>query len=432
MTRHILFVALCFCVLAIGCERKEPQVVISGPNPTGGPQTPADMIALGANDSGPFLRKEPVSFNEYLDFCKAINRLAEYTESGQLPLNGLGAEISLQLATWRMMRPATPTELEQAHDKIAASGTPLYLVQDWLPGSQGESDARAAREALMKDAALNGVRREIAALRATLSQRIDSAREACGEHWMQLKPALFSLAEEQKARDELSQTTSPILLRTVEGVTAARLRLRVAIQTAETDAVKTVAIKEYEDTLATTRKLLAANLTDLAAEQTTISARIRDVTTALERAGDIASNNAAAVQADLLARTLTPPPTRERAEADRTAINGAIATLADFKPAIGKLPSLDEIAAALAAVKAEIAKLRENPLADALAIKLQKQREMLTKPDASIQRQFDQQPLLLKDIATWAEAMAKRDVLTAKLKRLQAYLVDATPPAETP
>jgi len=430
MTRHAMFTAVCLCVLAIGCERKDPAVVIDGPDPTTKTGAPDGMIALGNDGAAPFLRKAPVTLDEYHEFCKATKILAAYSASGKQPITGLDAEMSRQLAAWRMTRPATPTELAQARAQIGDPATRLFLVQDWLPGTQGESDARAAKDTLMKNAALTGVRREITGLRATLSDRIEDTREACDDHWLKLKPALFSLVEEQKTRDELRQTTSEKLLRTVVGIGAARLRLRTAVLTSDTDAAKVKAIQEYEDTLAMTRKVLAANLTDLAAEQKIAGARIRDITTKLERAGGIAINGVAAVQADLLARTSTPAPTRERAEADRVALNEAIAALTDVEPAIGKLTSLDDIAKELTAVKAEIALLGEKTPADPLRSKLAKQLELLTKPDTSIQRQFDQEPLLLKDIDAWGDAMARQNVLAAKLKRLQGYLADATPPAE--
>jgi len=422
MTRHVMFIALCLCVLAVGCERKEPAIIINGPEPTTKSGAPAGMIALGADGSAPFLRKESVTPAEYAAFCKATNILPRDSAPSTWPKQ--------QLAAWLMMRPATPAELEQARAEIGDPTGRLFLVQDWLPGSQGERDARAAKDALTKDTGLNGINREIADLRATLSGRIEATREAWDEHWLQLKPAIFSLVEEQKARDELRQITAEKLLITVEDVREAQLLFRKDFLISDTDAAKTKAIKVYADTLAMTRKLLAANLTDLADEQIIISARIRDITTKLELAGDIAVNAAAAAQADVLARTLTPPPTRARAEADRAAVAEAIAALTDVKPAIGKLPSLDDIAKELAAVKAAIAVLGEKPPADPLGIKLAKQRELLTKPEASIPRQFAQEPLLLKDIDAWGEALARRDILAAKLKRLQGYLADATPPAD--
>jgi len=432
MTRHILFTALSLCVLAVGCERKEPSGVIDGPDSTARRQTPAGMMALGKNGAAPFLRRAPVALDEYHAFCKATNTDAVQNAVGKQPVTGLDAETAERLAVWRMARPATPTELAQAKAEIGEPAGRLFLVQAWLPGSQGENVALAAKDALLKDAALNVIRQEIADLRDKLDSLIPDVRDACAEHWRKLKPALFTLVDEQNARDELSQTTAAKLLGTLKDVTAARLRLRVDVQTAETDAARTKAIQDYADTLATTRKLLAGNLTDLADGQKTISAHIRDVTTRLERAADIAANQAVAVQADVFARTGTPAPTRKRAEADRADVKEAIAALTKFRPAVGKLPSLDTIARELIAVKAEIAQLRQKSPADPLGARLVEMRKMLTKPDETIQRQFDQEPLLLKDIDTWAIALAKRDVLAAKLKRLQAYLADATPPAEAP
>ena len=217
MLRKLLIVAALAAVVAVGCERKSTQPTTpSGEQPGQGqpqvqqpttPSAPEGMALIeGVGEGQVYIRTEPVTVVEYVEFFKATGRDVpqQYSGSGvdtDQPVTGLTLRQARQLATWKLGKLPTANEWRAAPDDVVSGSYPwrleqgedaprpgakVYIVKHYKPGSSGEQQAKDRRDEMMNQM-LSSARADVQEARQNLQGRLGDLRSKWQTGWKKYK-----------------------------------------------------------------------------------------------------------------------------------------------------------------------------------------------------------------------------------------------------
>lgn len=312
MLRRTMLFMVCLSVLIPACaENSEPEPqqrqgrdVAARENLAKAP--PGMAVIEGVGDGPVFIRKKPVTIGEYMQFLTTIGRpvpekwTSENTDA-QRPVTGLTLQEARKYATWQLGRLPTAAEWRRASSVVgevkypwdAGTGaeTPrpdarLFLVQDYLPGSQGEQAAEQAREELKQEMQSKRVD-EIVALQDKLDASLRKLREDWKSVWQEIKPAFFShlKSKSRSARLQSEQDLRQSVVGQLNEVASLKRKLvNLTVEKASSDELEQAA-QEYKALLTKLRGQIGEKVQELTAKKEELTERTLDRKTKLEQAG---------------------------------------------------------------------------------------------------------------------------------------------------
>jgi len=446
MYRKAMAISICCAALVLGCEKKEagkeaPPVVTRIPL-----KAPAGMVQLRQGASV-FIDQKPLAVGEYTAYLEATGQpvpekwqgIEPGTLTATAPVLGLTRQQADWCAAYVMKRVPTRQEWQQAAMVVGSrpypwpedaaedvAGGEIFLIRDWVRGSDGEKTARDLK-ADLPQTILAQYRAEVEHLAGQLGEVVEGSAARQQELWKGLKPAFFALLEKKRSAAELRARQDALsdvldILRQM-----ARDKAQVAVELKTGDLTKEQAdaeVQSYEQGLADVRAKVQEVRQNLQERTRTLQDEIVAVTQRFETtAGGKSPALAAAEQA--LARASAPPQTVGEAISLGNALGAALDRMADVGPALAGLPALEEVNEEAGALDAEIKQLSAD---DRLSREVEDLRKKIAALDETIQREFLQEKLLLGELDELANMRARMKGVEAKLAGLQQALAGLSAP----
>ncbi len=446
MFRRSAITAVCLLAFLASCEKKEPEVDRTPtpqprPEPAAVVKAPTGMEPIrGAADV--FITKNPVTVGEYVAFLRAVGLpiderwqgIQARSEEADRPVMGLTREEAERYAAWDMKRLPTRQEwlLAQPGDGTLPYPWPegrseprpsgqLYLVQDWLPGSEGESAAREKKEALKSDI-LNQYTQQVQELARTVEGELQARRAERRQQWNAVKPAFFAWLDKEKALAEAQARLEgwAMSLDVLRSVVQKKNQLAAHLKGTEpTPEEAAAAVKTYEDALASARTTVQELREDIQAATKKAQDQVLELTKKFEAAGE----EAAGAGLEDIERTLGNVPERIESAAQAAQVEqqlrAARAKLERPLPPMEGLPTAEEIRRRSAQVEAQLEEIAKE---DPNAAERQDMLDRLATVSEVLDREFLQESLLLQDLTDLTELKARRQAVEARLAALQQAL----------
>ena len=449
MLRRTLPIAVCCLAVVIGCGKKEPA-------PAGAPaagkgaavQAPEGMVVLGEKPPV-FLTKGPITISQYVQYMKASGQPVPETmravalggPGGDQPVTELTRKQAERCAAWDLKR--LPTQQEwtkattyvagapypwEAVDDSARAVTPLYLVQDWLPGSPEEQRAQARRQDLVT--ALEAERAAgFGKARQDLADLVKARKAAADERWQQFKPAFFSLVDKQKRLAELNgqKACRQDILAILSSVAAEKGKLAAAIALHEGDTQ--AAIKTYQDKLAVWRSDLQKTRQSLDDKAKELQQDVVKQTDAFDQAAAKAIADKFA-EADALLQQSTQAPVEPK---DAAALQSKlVAALEDLKAAPAPLENLPDPAAVTTQVADVQQQIDKSPADKESADRIAAAKGRIQALTENVSQDFLDEKLLLQEVDTLVDLRGRRDAVQANLAALTGAMRQLAAPEPKP
>ncbi|MEF8788051.1 MAG: SUMF1/EgtB/PvdO family nonheme iron enzyme, partial [Planctomycetota bacterium] len=327
MVKKILIIAAVAAVFAAGCRRKTPSDGENGEEKqkqqqekttTGQekkekqagqePEPPSGMARIeGVGDETIFIRKEPVTVQEYVDFRESTGRPVPDRFSGpgvdtDRPVTGLSLRQARRLATWMLGQLPSAREWQAAPNSVASGtypwrieqgedtprpGAKVYIVKHYRPGSEGEQQARQRREKMLSEL-LQDRREEVQKLRKQVTSDLQDIESNWQEVWQQYKTAFFNHLELQaqaarrQARKTRKQTVATILNRVRERKIQNLIRLQ---QSDASSQEMQQAVEKYRNFLSTQVQQVQDKRKALEEQMGGMSDRVLNMKQKVENAG---------------------------------------------------------------------------------------------------------------------------------------------------
>jgi hypothetical protein len=442
MLRRTWPIAVCCLAFVIGCSKREPAAAPATP---AGPavSAPDGMVAL--QEKPPvFLTKSPVTVAEYVQYIKAsrqpvpeaMRAVALGGPGGDQPVSNLTRKQADRCATWNLKR--LPTEQEWAKASAVATGpypwggtdeaipvaTPLYLAQDWLPGTPQEQKAQAKKQEL--EQALEAERAAgFGQARQELADLVKARKAAAEERWQQFKPAFFKLVEVKKHLGELNGQTAcrQDVLAIVARMATAKGKVAATVALAENDPKP--AIKAYQDQLAQWRADEQTTRQSLEDKTKQLQQDVLKQTDAFDQldAKTIADKFA---EVDALLQQSAQAPTDARAASDLQ--SKLVAATQDLKSAPLPFDSLPDPAALAKDAADEQKQIDTFPADKETTAKIADLKDHIQSFGQSIGQDFLDEKLLLQDLDTLPDLRSHRDAVQANLTALTGLMRQLSTP----
>jgi hypothetical protein len=443
MLRRAIPVAVCIALVLLGCEKKEPEGRPPVRPPAPRVEAPPGTMPLRP-DEGVFVSETPLSIGQYVAYLEGTTQPVPAEHEGALaeePLTGLDRAEAERCATWHLKRLPTAQEWEQASAAVGArpypwtedgapvaEGAEVFLVQDWLPGTEGEQAARAGRDELA-ESILAEARRQVADLSARLQAMIEPRRAMRREMWQQIKPVFFALLDREKRVAELTARRGGLdeVVEILQRLVLAKGKLAAAVKAAELENGNAQeAVQAYTDQLAEVRAKVQQVRDELQKSTAAMQEQVVALTRAFEEAGTAETEGALDQAEAVLTEAGAPVETVARAEELQEKLRGAIERLTEAGPAFEGLPTVEEMNARIAELDARIEQLAAD---EAGAAAMEEAARKIERFGESIERQFLQEDLLVKELEELVGLRARKKAVEANLKGLQEAL-RAGEPAE--
>jgi len=450
MPRKACVIALCLVALLAGCKKKaEP-----------GEQTtevskdvqlaPAGMTELDIEIEGRalFITIRPVSVGDYVAFLQQTGQpvpaalASGFEEAGAAvaPVDGLSLDQARAYGTWQLMRLPTAEEWEHAGEVVGREAYPwgeelsagqsrpgakLFLVRDWESGSQGEQQARQAREQLLGKLRVQHLNR-IAALKGQVEKLVEAGSERLDEKWRQLKPKLSGVVEDTKeladlgVREEIQAKILEVLAE------VGREKLKIAdlqVSDATPEAVAE-AVQQYEQFLAEQRNSVQQRTDELLAVCGRAQETAFELKEKLDQAGlDLVERFNVIAEPILLdaGEQLRQLESLEKLLGVQERLEGLLQKLeaaeGELTGMLGKMEQ--EADARTAALKDQMEAQAGQQEAAAKVAEMQK---TIAEISDHIEKQFAHEPQLYQQMAELLDAAARRKALAIEAGELQRTL----------
>ena len=435
MLRKAVPLAVVLVLVACGCEKKKPEeaapvrVTPQGLRPPTGMAPFRPGVAL-------FISREPLTVAHYLEYLEATDQpIPEQWKAVQpgsadaaRPITGLSRTEAGHCATWLMKRLPTPAEWQEAKEVIGEHPYPwtesgeavspdaqVFLVQDWTYGSDAEEQARRARNELPK-AVLEAHVKEIERLRERLQEDLGPAG---AQRWEQLKPAFFALLEQEKSLAELRalRETRAEVLEILNQLALAKVKMGAILTLAEGETAEAqAALQAYERQLSEARAKVQSVRDDLQKAAAAMQSEVVARTKALEDAGNALAAEAARGAQAALAESTAPIQTMEQAASVAKVLRSAVAALDSARAPLSGLPRLEDIQKKATDLDGLI---RELSGPDPNVAEIQTVRQKMESVGQTIDREFLQEKLLLRELNELVELRARKKAVEAKLNGLK-------------
>jgi hypothetical protein len=452
MLRKAAPFAVLLLVLAVGCGEDEPTQP-AGPQPRARQRqdidVPAGMTML-REDPPLFVTSDPVTIREYVQYLRETGqqvpvRLSEAMvdpRQAARPVSGLTRQQAERYATWAMKRVPTRQEWQMASDVVGPVPYPwpedgsalaprVYLVQDWLPGSERAQQARAEREQL-SEAILEDKEARLQELRERLQQLAEGQRQRAMEKWQSFKPAFFQLIEKRKQIAELESRkhARTNVLAILEELAVAKGQLAARLTASDADPEK--AVQQYEEQLNQWRSQVEQTKQNLEARAQELQQQVVELTREFDQLGPDTIESRYQQTLALIEEHSEPPQDVGEANRMLQQLSAAVERLRDDSAVLEELPSAEALQREAEAVDKGIQEFSpdqetQNKIADL--------RERIRQMGETIDREFVDEEFLLKNLDDLVEARVRREAVTAALAGLQAVMAqlqEAAPPAAEP
>lgn len=437
MLRRLDFLVICLAVAISGCEKKQPQgqgAVATARQPSA---APGGMVAIG--ESGRvFVSQKPLMAQQYVAYLEGVGKSVPDQWKRARPtadqaITGLSRNDAANCATWYMRRLPTAEEWKLAAPAVGerpypwtADGAPAsasaeaFLVQDWLPNSDGEGQAREAKDALAKTV-LDEQTAEVQQLRKQLEDLVGPQGSRRPEVWNQVKPAFFALLDREKKLAELiaeRETRAEVLeilnqLDLEKARVAARLKAGEPNQPAAEEAVNAYAKK-----LTKARTDMQRVRDDLQNSTRAMQDEVVSLTKALEAASTGEAAGRAQQAQAVLAESSAPIQNAQQGGAVAEKLRAALQGLKESNSTLN-LPSMEQIKSRTADLDKQTGEL-SGP--DPAAEKISAVRQKMAELGGIIDHDFVQEKLLFQDLEDLVTLRAHKKAVQTSLDALKKAL----------
>jgi hypothetical protein len=218
MPRRSVMVVLCIVLVAVSCERKEPQARGSAGRRPPAASARVQMVRL-EEGSSVYVAQRPVTVGHYVQYLtdteqRVPDRWAAVepgTREAELPVTGLTRDEAGLFALWSGMRLPTPEEWQKASQVVEERPYPwdqdgkpeprslVFLIQDQSPhGVTAAEEARRQFPGLL----LGRYRGRTQELHRQLQLAVAAEEARRQDHWAAVKPALFAVLDAVKEHRE--------------------------------------------------------------------------------------------------------------------------------------------------------------------------------------------------------------------------------------
>lgn len=444
MLRKMAILSVVVAVLVPACEKRTPPEKPDDKRASLEQQTPEGMTVLPVQPGAPvFITRQAVSGGAYSEFLKATGVAPKRSLDSEKPILGLSLNEASAYATWRLMRLPTAREWEQGRHIVGAAPYPwgaevsaethremaqLFLVKDYLPGSDGEKGAQQKKKELIRGL-FREHHKEIEGLRAELQKQVERHKVEQQQWWRTYKLALFELVQQKRELAQLESLKARLqaVISLLEQVEKEKMKL-VRLKTSEaSDAAVEKAAEEYKKFLAAQREAVGKVVRDLQMTNKKLQNEGLALKKKLEeagakmlseagKAGERAVQEAAAKVQDFEAARVA----REKLEKVAEALRGA------------RVPPFDLKSLKVLAEKVEKLKKRVQELtaSQQVAGRIKTLRERIARFSDHLKKQFLNEKLLFKDLDDMAEGKARQTALEKELEELKATVKTLKPPTE--
>ncbi len=305
---------------------------------------------------------------------------------------------------------------------------PVYLVQDWLPGSAAEQKATAAKQALSDE-----LEKERAAgfeqAHKALADLVGQQKADAQQRWDQFKKPFFSLVDKQKQLADL-KARGPALQQVVQilqKAADAKYKLASVIAIGEGDVQ--AAAKQYTDDLAQWRTEVQNARQTLEDRTRDLQAQVLKQTDAFDQVGPKAISDRFAEADALLQQSAQAPEQPKDAAALQTKLVDARQKLQDAEPLFDSLPDPDALNKQAADLQEQISSAGSN---EADTAKVAELKDHLQSLGQKVNQDFLDEGLLLKDLDTLVDLRARREAVQANLAALTGVMRQLSTPETAP
>jgi len=439
MLRRLSPVIVCLVFAALGCEKKQPQgqEAAAATRPAG---VPAGMTAIGEGGRV-FISQKPLTAGQYVAYLEGTGQPIpdqwKHAKGGAPASDevatGLSRQDAADCATWHMRRLPTAEEWKAGAAAVGARAYPwtadgapasplaeAFLVQDWLPGSDGERQARQAKDALAKTI-MNERTAEVQQLRKQLEDLVGPQGSRRSEAWNQVKPAFFALMDQKKKLAELKaeRETRTEVLDILTRLNLAKAKVAALLKGTEpSQAAADQAVNGYANQLAKIRADMQAVRDDLQKTTGAMQDEVVATTKALEAAGTGEAQAHAQKAQAVLAESSAPIQNAQQAATTAQALRSALQALKDTDSVLN-LPGIEQIKKQTADVEKQIADL-SSP--DPTAAQIADVRQKMSQLGQTIDREFVQEKMLFQDLDDLVTLRAHKKAVEAGLDALKQAL----------
>lgn len=445
MFRRPALIALSLVVLVLACEKKEPKQAAGAAKPTGRVQAPEGMTALAKGPAG-FVSNKPVTVAQYLGFLQALGlpvppRFQDVkagSPEANAPVTGLTRAEADRYATWDMKRLPAAEEWWQASAVIGSRPYPwpagqeppanaeVFLVQDWVPGTDGERQAEQKKAALL-DSIRQIYLADIALAQTQLKQAVDAGTANLTAQWNQVLPSFFMLLDKEKALVEArGMHERREMVGILTQIALLKGKLAAAVQTTEmTPEQLNQAVGAYEREVADARNKALQVTGDLQEATQKLQDEAVALTKEFEEAGAKAAERYYAPARQALEESSAKIESIPQAARLLEGLQKAIQDLGKSEPILQGAPSNEGIETRMVQVDKDT---RELPATDPNADQIEQLRQKLDQFGGLIKREFLQEKLLFQDLDQLVALRARREGIQAKLQGLKKALEAVTVP----
>ena len=397
-------------------------------------RAPAGMIVLpAAPGSRPaFMETEPVKVQEYCQFLEAIGLpLPDGPGAGEAArVTGLTVEEARRFAAWKLRRLPTRPEWESARGVVGAhpycwtedvsaavrrSDVPLYLVQDWLPGTPEERQAVREKQDVLS-AMLEERLATVGTLREELSSQIERSRAQTQDWWRNFKPEFFSLIELQKESAELKAGVEgkDRVLKVLQEIGRDKTRLIHLKTCGATRDELELAADQYQQLLADILDATRQSIETVEGTNQSLQQEVIDLSRKVEQQ----------VEAEIKAQIARAEEELRDSEARISSLKEAFATQTRLEAELDYLRKADDRARTAEQVKAEFARLESDvqklPGAENTDDRIRGLERKLENFSRHLERQFLQEKALVKALLDLSEKSVRLKALRKKVEALEA------------
>ncbi len=452
MLRRSVMVVLCTVLIAVGCERKEPQASEGGDRPPAA-SARVQMVRL-EKGSSVYMAQRPVTIGQYIEYLtdtgqRTPERWAAVdpgTREAELPVTGLTRDEAGLFVAWAGMRVPTPEEWQKASQVVEGrpypwdedgkpeAGSVVFLIEDQSPGgAAAAAEARRRFPVLL----LGRYRARTDELRTQLRRALAAEEARRQEHWSAVKPALFAVLDAVKEHREAQ-------VRVERMPEAAEALKRVALEKAQLARLKTEelppdearqVVDRYDRYLAETFDTIEAVGRTLVEGLTANQDRANELTRQFEERGASQLGPLPEAVRQVLSSSVATPVTAAETVALNDALAAALEALAGLEPGFPGTPGPEELRAQAGRIASDTAALATSAGSEA---GIENVLNGMRTIGEAVGQEFAREEPVVSQLRELVELRARREGVEARALALERVLqgdwaLPAEPaPADTP
>lgn len=462
MVKRILIIAAVAAVFAAGCRRKTP----SGQETDGNgqaqktpqqqqqqkgkqtqqqqPEAPPGMALIeGVGDEPIFIRREPVTVQEYIDFLEATGRSVpeRYSGSGvdtDRPVTGLTLRRARQLAKWMLGQLPSAREWQAAPNSVVSGtypwrleqgednprpGAKVYIVKHYRPGGEGEEQARQRKKKMLSNLVASR-RDEVEKLRQEVSSELQEVESNWQDIWKQYKTAFFNYLELQakQARRQAEKTRKQTVATFLNQVRERKIQNLISLQQSDASAQEMQqAVEKYRNFLSQQVQQVKDKRNSLEDQMSGMSDRVLQMKQKVESAG---SSMLKPMLTSIRGELEDVPTEFDDIEAAMDARDTLQEIRKNLEDARGRVSTMES---RLSELQSQIETLKQETEGEAADIEkldrsIQEEKDKLSGLSDTLERSFENEQKLFDALQKLSSVSIKKKVQEAQIEELQSAL----------